>query len=128
MSEYTKQAIDFADKHGIKLTVLNESYGKYFDSDRQSRSIFKLRLERNKKRYTFTFGQSIANAGIEPNMYDVLACLTKHDAGSFEGFCSDFGYDDDSRATERIYKNVVKEYAAVQRLFGDIVEDLREIE
>ena len=29
--------------------------------------------------------------------YDLLACITKSDPGNFRDFCSDFGYDTDSR-------------------------------
>lgn len=65
---------------------------------------------------------------IEPTMYDVLTCLTKYDPNTFEDFCSEFGYDTDSRAAERTHKAVVKEYEAVERLFGDIIEELAEIQ
>jgi hypothetical protein len=54
-----------------------------------------------------------------PNEYDVLACLTKYDPGSFENFCSDFGYDVDSRKAEKIYLAVKDEYLNVTRLFND---------
>lgn len=127
MSEYTKQANEFAAKHGIKLTVISNEYRKYFPSDKDARYVFTLKLERNRKQYTFTFGQSIAEGGEEPTMYDVLTCLTKYDVGTFENFCSEFGYDTDSRTAERTYKAVCKEYAAVERLFGDILDELQEI-
>lgn len=125
---YTAQAEQFATKYGIKLEVLSEEYRPYFPSDKESRSVFKMKLTRNKKYYTFNFGQSIVNAGQEPTMYDVLTCLTKYDPESFEDFCGNFGYDEDSRTAERTYKAVVKEYKAVERLFSDILEELQEIQ
>ena len=128
MSEYEKQANDFAKKHGIKLFILDENFRKYFADDKEARSVFKCKLVRNKKSFTFDFGQSIANSGCTPTMYDVLTCLTKYDPYSFEDFCGDYGYDEDSRKAEKIYRAVVKEYKAVQRLFGDILEELQEIE
>ena len=54
-----------------------------------------------------------------PTFYDILTCLTKYDPGSFENFCGDFGYDEDSRSAERTYKAVVKEYKAMARLFSE---------
>lgn len=125
---YQKQAQQFAEKHGIKLAVVEESYGKHFPDDDQSRSIFKLRLSRNGKQYTFNFGQSIVNAGVEPTMYDALTCLEKYDPEDFENFCGNYGYDEDSRKAYRTYIAVGKEFEAVDRLFGDIIEELQEIQ
>lgn len=125
---YKKQAIDFATKYGIKLQVIGEpEYKRYFSDDKEYRFVFKLRLTRNNKSYTFSFGQSIAAGSQEPDMYSILACLTKYDVGSFDDFCSEFGYDTDSRTAERTYKAVCKEFKAVDKLFSDIIEELAEI-
>lgn len=64
-----------------------------------------------------------------PNEYDVLACLEKYDMGTFENFCSEFGYDEDSRTAERIYIAVIKEYKDLTRIFTEEqMEELREIQ
>ena len=128
MNEYLKQAELFAEKHGVTLKVLRCTRGLYFPDDKQTRYIFKLKLTRNRKQYTFTFGQSIANGSKEPALYDIFACLTKSDPGSFENFCSEYGYDTDSRKAEKTYKNVCKEWEGVNRLFGDIIDELSEIQ
>jgi hypothetical protein len=65
---------------------------------------------------------------IEPTMYDVLSCLTKNDPGTFEDFCSDYGYDSDSRKAERTYHLVVEEWNNVDDLFSDIIDELQEIQ
>ena len=54
-----------------------------------------------------------------PTAYDILACLTKYDPGSFENFCSEFGYDEDSRRAYKTYKAVVKEFENVEKLFSE---------
>lgn len=107
--------------------------------------------------YKFEFGQSINNSGhykdkisgktstdkvlseqrwgfhcihvkpIAPKMYDVLTCLTKHDPETFEDFCSEFGYDTDSKKAEKTYNAVLQEYVGVLRLFADVIEELQEI-
>jgi hypothetical protein len=114
--KYEKAANLAAKKLGIKLDVLSVEYGKHFYNDTQKMYIFKLKLSKGGKKYTFNFGQSIAKGGEEPTLYDVLACLQKYDVGTFNDFCSMFGYDGDS---EKIYKAVVKEFEAMQRLFTD---------
>lgn len=66
---------------------------------------------------------------VEPNSYDVLACLTKYDPMDFENFCSEFGYDTDSRSAKKTYKAVVKEFAMVQAIWNDEeIEQLSEIQ
>ena len=61
--------------------------------------------------------------------YDLLACLTKYDPGTFENFCSDFGYDTDSRKAESTYHAVQKEYQKVSRFFTDAeLVELQEIQ
>lgn len=63
-----------------------------------------------------------------PVAYDLLACITKYDPGSFENFCGDYGYDTDSRKAEETYRAVVKEYAKVCKFFTDAeLEQLGEI-
>ena len=76
------------------------------------------------------FTDSVYNTenGIAVTIYNVLACLTKYDAGSFEDFCWSFGYDEDSRKAYKTYQAVVKEYQDVERVFGDIIEELQEIQ
>ena len=125
-TDYEKQAIDFANKFCIKLAILGSEY-KPMWGEQTKRTVFKLRLSRNRKSYTFEFGQSIAQGNNEPSMYDILACLTKYDPESFDDFCASYGYDTDSRS-KRIYKAVCEEYNAVKRLFGDILDELSEIQ
>jgi len=61
-----------------------------------------------------------------PTPYDVLACITKSDPGSFENFCGDFGYDSDSRKAESVYRAVVAEWQRVAKFFT--AEELAELQ
>lgn len=120
-TDYQKQAQDFLDKTGAKLSISYLRHGKYFDDDKDSRDIYSCTLKRGKKSYKFNFGQSIAASerGEEPTAYDILTCLQKYDVGSFENFCGDFGYDADSRKAEKTYKAVDKEYKSLAKLFSE---------
>lgn len=63
-----------------------------------------------------------------PTTYDILACLQKYDVGTFEEFCSEFGYDEDSKTADKIYIAVIKEYKQLERIFTtQQIDELREI-
>lgn len=129
MTTYLNDALNFAKKHDVKLSFIGDpEFKKHFSDDKDERYVFKCKLSRNGKTYTFNFGQSIAQGCEEPTLYDILACLQKYDVGSFEDFCSEFGYNEDSRTAERTYKAVCKEFKAVDRLFNDVIEELQEIQ
>jgi len=128
-NEYDLQAENFAQKFGVKLSFIgNPQYKKHFIGEKSERWVYKCRLTREGRRYTFDFGQSINNGCVEPRMYEILGCLEKYDPEDFDNFCGNYGYDTDSRAAEKIYKAVCKEYTAVERLFSDCLDELREIQ
>lgn len=129
LSEYEIQAIDFAKKYNVTLVLIGDPvYKVYFETDSNPRWVFTCCLKRNEEEYQFTFGQSIAAGKTSPSMYDILTCLQKYDPGTFEDFCKEFGYSEDSRRAERTYKAVLEEWEAVEHLFGDCLEELHEIQ
>jgi len=98
----------------------------------------------------FTFGQSIVNSvspddlrripwghkpkqRVAPDAYSVLACLTKYETPQdVWEFAAEYGYEINDRKSlnrvDRICMAVMEEYKDARRLFGDIMEQLREIE
>lgn len=98
-------------------------------------NIYKVTVSRNGNSYTYKFHDSIHNTvnGIEPDEYDVLSCVEKYDVGSIEDFCSEFGYEmyDDygrpNKNVSRIYNAVVREVDGINRVFGDVIDELAEI-
>lgn len=134
VSEYEKMANDFCKKHNVKMTISFKEYGKHFHDDTESRNIYKVRIDRNHKTYSFNFGDSIynTNAGKRPTKYDILACLQKYDIGSFDDFISEYGYviesNKDYHRLFKLYKACCKEYKNVNRLFSDCMEELAEIQ
>lgn len=134
MDQYDKQALDFAKKHGLKFKIISCEYKVHgcFD-DNTKRYVFKCRLIRNGKIYTFDFGQSLSKGSEEPALYDILACMTKYDVGTFDDFCDEFGYDSQPMSKypviHKLYNGVLKEYKAICRLFPeeDVMDEFREI-
>ena len=64
---------------------------------------------------------------IPPTAYDILACVTTNDPETFEDFCANYGYDEDSRKAEAIYFAVQKEWKNINRIFSDCMDELQEI-
>lgn len=127
MTEHEKKAMDFLTATGTKFRTEYVKHGKYFDNDTNPRDIYKVTLEREGNKWSFTFGQSLENTGKKPTPYSVLACLTKYDVGSFSDFCSEFGYSTESRKAYRMYQKVNDEYERVVTMFGDVLDKLRAI-
>ncbi|MFW6311633.1 MAG: hypothetical protein ACOC1K_05295 [Nanoarchaeota archaeon] len=140
MTEYEKQAQDFLGKTGTTLTTKFLRTDHYFPDDEEQkakRDVYQFTLQRGKRKYTAEFGQSIHHSRHPnrkpPTPYDILACLTKYDPGTFEDFCSEYGYEIGDEASERqakrTYKEVKIEYIfCVQKLFTDEeIEELAEI-
>jgi hypothetical protein len=76
----------------------------------------------------WTYGDKIHRPQA-PTPYGVLACLQKYDCGTFEDFCAEFGYDEDSKTAEKIYNACLKEFADVQKMWNDAeIEELQEIQ
>lgn len=70
----------------------------------------------------YFMGQALTD---EPDAETVLdSLLSDSQAGqqTFEEFCSEFGYDSDSRKAERIYRECAKQGAKVKKLLGDDYE------
>ncbi len=61
-----------------------------------------------------------------PNAYDLLACITKNDPGTFSDFCGDMGLDTDSRKAEKTYFAVQEEWEKVRAFFSE--RELRAIQ
>lgn len=100
---------------------------KYLLKENKANLIHHIRRELN-----FQFmnnGKSdIIHYPIAPTAYDVLSCLTKNDPDTFENFCSEYGYDEDSRKAEKVYNAVLDEWRNVCALFTDEeIEQLKEI-
>lgn len=119
MNTYEQQTIDFLNATNTSFVAKYKKHDKYFADDKEQRDIYRITLKNDIHRFSFNFGQSIANTGEVPTPYAVLSCLTKYDPYSFECFCADYGYDPDSRTAERIYKAVCNEYENICKLFTE---------
>lgn len=117
----------FCRDNNVIITSVFTGHKKHFKSDTHSRDTYAVTILRGNAAMTVNYRQSIINFGKKPSKYDILACLTKSDPGSFEDFCRDFGYDSDSRNAYATYEAVCKEWEGVKDVFSGIHEQLQEI-
>lgn len=119
VNEYNQQAAEFMKATKTRITVRFYYHAKYFIDDKEERDIYTITLRTPASSYTFKFGQSLTNTdqATPPRPYDIFTCFIKYDTGTFKNFCSEFGYDTDSRTAERTYKAVCREYKALCRCY-----------
>ena len=129
-TNYTQQAQEFLNKVGGSITINYLTCDYHFAGDKEMRNIYTVTIKRNGQKYSFKFGDSINNTdkGIKPTIYDVLACLTKQDFADFNDFCESFGYSEDSITALKTFKAVQREFKGVNRVFGDVMEQLQDIQ
>jgi hypothetical protein len=125
-NEYDEQADKFLSETGTKFKVKYLKHDKYFPSDDEARDIYRFTLTKDGKTYSGKFGQSISNSdygNTPPRPYDVLSSLGS-DVGhgdnvvTFEEFCDEYGYDEDSRKAHKVFKAVEKEKSGLRKLYS----------
>lgn len=108
--------------HSGKYTYYSSTKGKIVTND-------KTQLNKLVGRHVSLGECRINKEQQEPNSYDILSCLTKYDPESFQDFCDNFGYDNDSIKHKIIYDSVVSEWNNVKMLYNEQeLEMLRKIE
>jgi hypothetical protein len=90
------------------------------DEWQQKAHPYTVTLKYDKKQMTVPFfmGPALTH---EPTDKDVIPCLlTDYSVmnDSFEDFCANFGYDEDSRKAEKIYNQSIKNGKKLENLFG----------
>ena len=83
---------------------------------------WKVTLKRPRHSLTVYFSKGYGHHGAEPQAVEVLSCLADDAAGveytNFEGWCSDYGYDTDSRKAEKTFKACKHSAARLQSFLG----------
>jgi hypothetical protein len=119
----------FADRHGIAMKVertdRNPSMPESRDMDHWKCTLIRKQPDSGRpQRMTVTFSMGLGHHGAEPTITEVLESLasdaaTVDNAGSFEDFCSELGYDSDSRTAERTFKACEHIASRLKNFLGD---------
>jgi ABC-type taurine transport system substrate-binding protein len=127
MEDERIKAIKFANQIGLKLKVTFVHFGTTPQrNDGIKYYIYKCRLSRNKKSFTFELDSKETSKTFEPtfDVYDALLSLQRHDPISLADFCDEYGNDfADS------YKGCLKEWEAINRLVpeDDLIKRIEEM-
>ena len=144
MGEYEKMALDFCKKYDVEITFNYLGKRKREDfGDDVARDTYSVEINRNGKAFSVIFSDSLFNTEKNesrknrrrkmevPSEYDLLACLTKYDPGSFDDFILNYGYEIKSHREyiklNTLYYAVKDEYENVYRMFSDCLDELQEI-
>lgn len=132
MEDYIEKTKEFMRDTGCSVMIsLAEKAKNPMWNDVFARNKYAITITTERGVMNYYYWDSIYNTrnDICPTVYDVLSCLTKYDCGTFECFCNEFGYSDDSRKAFALYQGCVKEYEDLSRIFTEEqLEKLREIE
>lgn len=122
----------FAAKHDLMLNVIAAGKGLMDDADKGSPEMDKWACRLyfvNGKEYLFPYYMGTGHNGKAPEIGDVLNSLASDAAGtigvSFEDWCTEYGYDDDSRRAERTYNACQRIARELRMLLGS--EELDEL-
>lgn len=131
----SKRKITVPHSHGLKYTVTISREGRKaytFDFWSSINETYKKEVEHLNRNFHHTIDMvRVYRTAIKPSAYDIFACLScgtgTHEL-TFEEFCSDYGYDTDSRKAEKVYNAACDESRALARLFSEEeLDKLREI-
>lgn len=135
-TDYNKQATDFLEKHGLTFRAVHKGDKCPIFCDGScnhgDRHIVTIRRKRDGQRVSFDFWNSISDveSGSELRAYSVLACISGdvHCPETFEEFCREFGYSEDSRQAEKTFKACSKFSSKLRSFFSESeIEELGEI-
>lgn len=121
MNTTTRTLADFIASAGVTMTAeRTDSNPHMADSDNMDH--WKCVIKAGRSRMTTYFSMGYGHKGVAPTLANVLSCLADDASstqGSFEDWCSELGFDADSRKAERTYKAVERNAEKLRTLLGD---------
>lgn len=111
-NEYDAQARAFLGRFGLKLsaTFKGDRCPPWCDGGCVHGDRYRIRIsgQNGKGSISFDFWNSLNDVqeGRRPRAYEVLACISSeaYCPDTFEDYCAEYGYDEDSRMAEKSFK------------------------
>lgn len=105
-----------------------------WDEKKQNYNHHSISVRHNGGRLKFDFWGSMVSPQIssESDLQHAFYCFLSDAISAkegFESFCSEFGYDNDSRKAERIYKACERSLSKLERIYsGDVYNLINEVQ
>ena len=129
---------EFVKRNNIKIGVewAEKNPNMIEDAWSKTANHYKTILKKDNKQLTvyYSMGSALTN---EPTAEEVLNSLALDGSvylnnNSFEDFCSEFGYDEDSRKAEKTYNTILKQAEKTEKflgteLFNQLVYDVEQL-
>ena len=132
MNEYEKQAMKFCEKNveSMEITLIGKDINEnWYDSVYRNKYMFTITTKIGKYSNYFWDSEYNTKNKIKPTRYDILACLIKYNPGTFNEFCDEFGYNNNSMRDFKTYQDVCEEWEGISKIFTEEqLEELREIQ
>jgi hypothetical protein len=108
----------------ITATVERADSNPSMDDNLRQMDHWKVTLKFSRRRMTVPFSMGSGHNGAAPELASVLDCLASDSAGyvnarSFEDWCSEYGYDTDSRKAERTFNACKRQAERLREFLGD---------
>lgn len=114
---------DFVSAAGITLRAESCVDNPHMDGS-ENMDNWRCVLRAGRSRMTIYFSKGLGHKGAAPEAAEVLDCLASDAAGfenaqGFEDWCSEYGYDADSRRAERTFKTVERQAKRLRAFLGE---------
>lgn len=131
MTDYERIAKDFCKKHGVTVAFrfLGNATNRLWD-ETVIRPHYRVTIKTTRGQMTVDFWDSLYSLTHDekPTEYEIFSCLEKYEVCDFYEWCTEYGYNTDSRRAERLWRLCRRQWASVQRVFtDDQIAELREI-
>ena len=121
---------EFIENKHINIKVKPRLFNPNIDSEDMDH--WTVYLNVGGRRMNFAYSMGSGHNGKEPDLEGVLECLASDvscSQGTFKEFCSDLGYNEDSRKAEKIYLACRRIKQGLVRLVGlSGIDELLEVE
>jgi hypothetical protein len=119
----TQTLASFIDEWHIRVTATRTDRNPSME-DSANMDHWRVRLIGPHGRMSLVFSKGYGHNGEPPAVAEVLSCLASDAAGienarDFADWCSEYGFDTDSRKAERIYRTLKRQAVSLNRIMGN---------
>lgn len=113
---------EFITANNIRLTVKRTDSNPVMPDFRGDH--YRVTLHHSKRQMSLVFSKGYGHNSTPPSAAEVLCCLASDaiivdNCRDFEDFCSELGYDNDSRRAEKTYKAAMRQTEKLKQFLGE---------